>query len=204
VLEKAHETVEKRIRLKDILLVYTGWGEKMTTFYLIRHGRQNYDSVSGKNFVGHGLELSPLTEEGVNQAIECSKDNRLKDCELIISSPYTRAVQTSAILSKNLGLDIKVEVDLREQEFDLTYQIKSIEELKQIVAEERKFNDGQSPYNGTHKWESREDVKKRVLNVLNNYKEYKKVIVVCHGMVIRCLTGKAGIPNCSIHEFIID
>jgi broad specificity phosphatase PhoE len=66
----------------------------MTTFYLFRHGKHNYDLVSGKNFIGHGFELAPLIEEGINQAIECSKDYRLKDCELIISSPFTRAMQT--------------------------------------------------------------------------------------------------------------
>lgn len=176
----------------------------MTTFYLLRHGKHSYDSVSGKNFVGHGLELAPLTEEGIKQAIECCKDFRLKDCKLIISSPYTRAMQTSAILSKNLDLDIKVEIDIREHELDLGYQVKSFEELKQIANEEQKFNDEQLSYSSTCKWELREDVKKRVLNVLNDYKEYRKVIVVTHGMVIHCLTGKIGIPNCSITEFVID
>lgn len=176
----------------------------MTTFYLIRHGKHSYDSVSGKNFIGHGLELAHLTEEGIKQAIECSKDYRLKDCELIISSPYTRTMQTSAILSRHLNLDIKVEIDIRELELDLSYQVKSFDELRQIAIEEQKCNDEQLPYNSTYKWESRGDVKKRVLNVLNDYKEYRKVIVVTHGMVIHCLTGKIGIPNCSITEFVID
>ena len=126
---------------------------------------------------------------------------QLKDCELIISSPYTRTMQTSAILSRHLNLDIKVEIDIRELELDLSYQVKSFDELRQIAIEEQKCNDEQLPYNSTYKWESRGDVKKRVLNVLNDYKEYRKVIVVTHGMVIHCLTGKIGIPNCSITEF---
>jgi hypothetical protein len=59
------------------LIAHSTWRVNMTTFYLIRHGKHNYDLVSGKNFIGHGFELAPLIEEGINQAIECSKDYRL-------------------------------------------------------------------------------------------------------------------------------
>jgi uncharacterized phosphatase len=178
-------------------------GGYMARFYLIRHGKHTYDSVSGRNFIGHGLELAPLTEEGIQQAIECSKDERLKECDLIITSPYTRAMQTAAILSKNLGIDMRVEIDLREQELDLTYQARSIDDLKKIAQEEQKCNGVASP-DARYKWEPRSDVKKRVLDVLNRYVSYKKVIVVCHGMIIHCLTGAIGIPNCSIHEIEIE
>lgn len=33
----------------------------------------------------------------------------LKRCQIIVSSPYTRALQTAATISKNTGLDIKVD-----------------------------------------------------------------------------------------------
>ncbi|HBN86456.1 MAG TPA: histidine phosphatase family protein [Clostridiales bacterium] len=126
----------------------------MSVFYLVRHGKHDYDLVSGRNFIGHGLELAPLTDEGVNQAIECSKQLLKEKCDLIISSPYTRALQTAAILSKNLHLDIKIEIDLREHELDLTYQVKSFEELLQIAIEEQNLNKtGFS--NMAHKWEAR-------------------------------------------------
>jgi len=172
----------------------------MAIFYLVRHGKHNYDSVSGNKFIGHGLDLAPLTDEGVSQAIECSKKLLRENCDVIITSPYTRAMQTAAILSRYLDLDIKVELDLREHELDLTYQVKSYEELKKIAAEEQRCNElGIS--NTAYNWESRETLKERVLNVLEKYKTYNKVIVVTHGMVIHCLTGKIVIPNCSISEF---
>ncbi|HEX2946499.1 MAG TPA: histidine phosphatase family protein [Clostridia bacterium] len=175
----------------------------MTTFYLIRHGKHDYDAVKDKNFIGHGLELAPLTEEGVQQAIECCNDERLKDCDMIISSPYTRTMQTSAILSKNLNIDFRVEVDLREHELDLTYRVKSFDELKQIAIEEQKYNGLENP-SGTYNWETRASVRERVMDVLKRYINYKKVIVVTHGMVIHCMTEKVGIQNCSIHEIRID
>ncbi len=175
-------------------------GEGMAIFYLVRHGKHDYDSVLGRNFIGHGLELAPLTDEGVNQAIECSKRLLKLNCDLIITSPYTRAMQTAAILSKELGLDLKVEIDLREHELDLTYQVKSFDELKRIAVEEQTCNNLGSS-NTTYKWEAREAVKERALRVLEKYRTYNKVIVVTHGMVIHCLTGRIGIPNCSVSEF---
>lgn len=178
----------------------------MTVFYLIRHGKHTYESVKDKGFIGHGLDLAPLSDEGVMQVFECSKDIRHKDCDLIISSPYTRTMQTSAILSRHLEINIKVEIDLREQVLDLSYRVKSYDELRQIVIEEQRHNGGIS-INEAYKWEPRLYVKERVLNVLKQYTCYSKIIVVCHGMVIHCFTGMIGIPNipnCSIHEIIIE
>ena len=172
----------------------------MTIFYLVRHGKHDYDSVKNKNFIGHGLELAHLTEEGIVQAEELSNDSRLRDCDIIISSPYTRAMHTSAILSKNLGLDIRVETDLREHELDLTYSYRSFDDLRKIIFEERKRN-GEASDNDKYVWETRNELRERVINVLKKYDSYEKVIAVCHGMVIHCLTGKTGIPNCSVHEF---
>ena len=80
---------------------------------------------------------------------------------------------------------------------DLPYRVKSVEELKQIATEEQNLNKTRSS-NMAHKWESRDAVKDRALGVLEKYGTYNKVIVVTHGMVIHCLTGKIGIPYCSI------
>ena len=40
------------------------------------------------------MNLAPLSEEGVRQIEETAKDPRLQGAELILTSPYTRAVQT--------------------------------------------------------------------------------------------------------------
>lgn len=74
----------------------------MTTFYLIRHGEPTYKPIDERRFIGHGRDLAPLTENGIKGVKETALDNRLKNCEIIVSSPYTRALQTAAILSKEL------------------------------------------------------------------------------------------------------
>lgn len=58
--------------------------------------------------------MAPLTELGIKQAEEVSLSPLLEGCQVIVSSPYTRALQTAAIISKNTGLNIKVEVDIHE------------------------------------------------------------------------------------------
>lgn len=83
-------------------------------FYLIRHGEPDYSEASTKMYHDIGIELSPLTENGRIQIKKVAEDPRLQNASIIISSPFTRALQTAAILSKELGLDMIVETDLNE------------------------------------------------------------------------------------------
>jgi broad specificity phosphatase PhoE len=76
----------------------------VATYYLIRHGEADYSELMEHRFFGFGRGLAPLSEKGIMQANETAKDERLKSAELIISSPYTRALQTAQIISKTLEL----------------------------------------------------------------------------------------------------
>ena len=78
----------------------------MAFFYLIRHGEPDYCNMLEKGFYGFGRSFTPLSETGVKQAEKIAKDKRLKTAELIVSSPYTRALQTAAIISRETGLKI--------------------------------------------------------------------------------------------------
>lgn len=63
----------------------------MALFYLVRHGEANYDDMLENGFWGFGRDFAPLSEKGQEQAEITAKDARLKNAELIVSSPYTRA-----------------------------------------------------------------------------------------------------------------
>ena len=89
-----------------------GW--KMLKLIMIRHAEPDYSLCDKHNFIGHGRDLAPLSQKGIEQAEETAKDKRLIDAELIISSPYTRALQTAAIISRTTGIKLVVEVDIRE------------------------------------------------------------------------------------------
>lgn len=92
----------------------------MATFYLVRHGEADYSEMLEKGFYGFGRSFAPLSSQGISQAETAAIDERLKTAQLIVSSPYTRALQTAAIISRETGLKISVDVDLHEWEPDKT------------------------------------------------------------------------------------
>lgn len=173
----------------------------MTTFYLIRHGEPTYKPIDDRNFIGHGRDLAPLTENGVKGVQKKTKDNRLKSCEIIVTSPYTRALQTAAILSKELGIDIEVDVDLHEWIPDIkNFQHKTSQDCFDLYKDFERYN-GMHPKNEMKVWESAESMKKRINSVLAKYTDYQKVIVVCHSMLIRTVKYQKDIAYAEIIEY---
>lgn len=156
-------------------------------FYLVRHGEADYSEMLEKGFYGFGRSFAPLSEKGIRQAEATAVDERLKTAELIVSSPYTRALQTAAIISRETGLKICVEVDLHEWEPDKTNQFTTSEEAYMLA---REFNlyKGVYPEGQQMRWETLEEVRKRMRRVADKYADYNKVIFVGHGMAFRTLT----------------
>ena len=165
----------------------------------VRHGQPDKSGVDARGFIGHGRDLAPLTARGVEQAAAASKSPLLTGAQLILSSPYTRAMQTAAILSKNTGIDIAVELNLHEFLSDKTYQLKS--EAEDIALHEE-FNRclGEYPAGETRKWETVGEIISRTKAVLDAYyaRGYQKIIVVSHGGVIRRYTGVHKLDYCEI------
>lgn len=184
--------------LKNLLLEV-----EMTQFIMIRHGEFDYSFCDERKFIGHGRDLAPLSDKGINQAKEAAEDPRLLSADLIVSSPYTRALQTAAILSKPLQLDIKVEVDLHEWLPDLTFQYPGPPDLFELRADFEK-NRGIYPEGETRRWEQLSDLRKRVRPVLERYLAYSKIIVVSHGMAMRAVKYfEKELPFCGIYELEI-
>jgi broad specificity phosphatase PhoE len=175
----------------------------LTTFYLIRHGEPTYKPVDERNFIGHGRDLAPLTEGGIKGVKETAKDCRLKNSEIIVSSPYTRALQTAAILSKELGIDLEVDVDLHEWIPDIiNFQHKTTQDCIDLCKDFESYN-GIPPENQIKVWETAESMERRMNSVLQKYTKYQRVIVVCHGMVIRTIKYQEKIAHSEIIEYIL-
>lgn len=169
---------------------------------MIRHGKADYSYGDSHNFIGHGHDLASLNKDYIEDVIKASKDYRLKEATLIVSSPYTRALQTAAIISKETGLDIVIEHDLREWEPDLTYQYKC-GEIKDYYRDYQN-NNGILPNDRKVKWESKEHLKNRVESVIKKYKQYNCIIFVFHQMAIQSITEIEKIKPAEIIEFIYD
>lgn len=160
----------------------------MAVFYLIRHGEADYSEMMEKGFFGFGRDFAPLSKTGVEQAEKTAKDVRLKSAEIIVSSPYTRALQTAAIISRETSLRICVEVDLHEWVPDKTNRYTTSEEAFALTKEFYE-NNGVYPSGQQLKWETLEEVRKRMLSVVEKYAGYEKIIFVGHGMAFRALNG---------------
>ncbi len=169
-----------------------------THFIFVRHGEPRYDEVVKLWSHSAGFNFGKLTDNGVDQAEKVAKDERLKDAEIIISSPYTRALQTAAIISRVTGIKIAVENDLHEWNPDIN-EIYDYD--AQLSFEEYLANRGVHKVTDKYRWESYEDLKKRVELALIKYKNYKKIIVVCHGIVMSTMTNFDDvIEHCGIRE----
>lgn len=129
----------------------------MQKIVFMRHSEPNYSFVEERKYIGHGIDLAQLTENGIKIAENASSDSRLNDAEIIVSSPYTRALQTAAIISKNRQLDIKIELDLHEWMPDLSFQYSSKEQASKanrLCIEQKGVYTGKSEL----KFENLEDV----------------------------------------------
>ena len=162
----------------------------MTKFILVRHGKPNYDDVLDAGFSGHGIALAPLSQEGIDEVEKTSKDFIFNDCDVLISSPYTRAMQTASIISSRHQLPINVEVLLHEWIPDLDNKYHTVEEfVRNIRIAKEEFIKGQNNPNFHYndKIESLVHVRERALSVLSKYFGYNKVVVVTHGLLINTL-----------------
>ncbi len=162
----------------------------MTKFILVRHGKPIYDDVIKYGFRGHGIALAPLSEEGIKEVEKTSKDFIFNDCDLLISSPYTRAMQTASIISSRHQLPINVEVLLHEWIPDLSNNYNTIEEFInniRIAKYEYKIGKDNPHFKYSDNIESLVHVRERALSVLSKYLGYDKVVVVTHGLLINTL-----------------
>ena len=167
----------------------------------IRHGEPDKEEVDKRGFIGQGRDLAPLTDVGIKQAENVSLDSRLAGCQIIVASPYTRALQTAAIISKNTGLDIKVEMDIHEFIPDKTFQVKGEEENTALHKDFIECK-GEYPKGEVYKWETITEIINRSKPVFDKYVNlgYEKILVVAHGGVIRRYTGVALIEHCEVCE----
>lgn len=169
----------------------------MTTFLLIRHGEPRYDEVLEKGIYGMAYNFGKLTDNGIEQAKKRAEDPLLKDAEIIISSPFTRALQTAANIAAKLDLVVLVEHDLHEWLPDKNV-VKAVDGAASFEMY-MKLEGKKAPH--TFEYETYDEIKKRMELVLLKYTKYRKVIVVSHGIAISTLTHFDDIiEHCGVRE----
>jgi broad specificity phosphatase PhoE len=165
--------------------------------YIIRHGQTELNKANLIN--GHIDDT--LTPEGMEQArvATLGLPNSLKR---IYCSSLGRAKQTAEIINEQLGLDLTFHDELKEVNFG---DLQGTPYLEQYKKRHMALD-----YDWRPTGECVEDVKKRVLNILQRISLENKdgeALVVAHGGIIRMLhflefnTLMGEIENASTHSF---
>jgi broad specificity phosphatase PhoE len=173
----------------------------MTTFYLIRHAEPRYDEVIERGIYGMAFNFGKLTDNGILQAHERGKDPLLKDAQIIVASPFTRALQTAAIIASHLGIEVVVEHDLHEWMPDINPN-KEVDGEGAFEAYMK--SKGAKDSKNVFQYETFDAIKKRMELVLLKYTQYDQVIVVSHGIAISTLTHFDDvIEHCGVRQITL-
>ncbi len=166
----------------------------------VRHGEPTYESVKDLGLVSY---LAELTSKGLSQAYEVSRILKDSGAELIISSPYTRALQTAAIISKETGISMIVDPLIHEWVEDTTHLNTLDETHCKAVYNEFIAHNGKQSSDTIYGWENIDHVAKRAYGAMQRYHILgcQKIIVVSHAMLIRTFGyNEPQFPYCGIFE----
>lgn len=159
----------------------------MTTFYFVRHGEPDYESIGEWGKVPFGREFAGLTENGVSQICDAISELRKFSPQIVITSPYTRSMHGAAMISRELDIPLFVERDLHEWDSDKTHKVSDLEVLTELC-NDFDLCGGEYPDGVEKQWESRPMVKERVLKVLEKYLNYDTVVVCGHAIMMQSVT----------------
>lgn len=83
--------------------------------YIARHGQTVFNVIFGKTRMDPGIIDPPLTEQGLQQAGGLAHTLSSHNIKQVISSPYTRALQTAWTVSAHLNVPLIVDPNVRER-----------------------------------------------------------------------------------------
>ena len=165
----------------------------MTTIYLLRHGEPDYEPVRERRWPGSMADLAPLSAHGIEQATEAAHQLATVGAVKLVSSPFTRTLQTAGIVACRVGLLIEVEFDLHEWLPDDTFGWQDHDEVRIFLAD-FESSGGEWPPDQQRQWEPLSAVRQRASAALRraaaSISGDGSLIAVTHEMVIRALTGE--------------
>ncbi len=85
----------------------------------VRHGVPDYSLADERRMTQLEKDYAPLHRDCILFIKSQSESDVFSDAAVIVSSPYTRALQTAELINRKLNLELFVEHDLREWKADL-------------------------------------------------------------------------------------
>lgn len=164
--------------------------------YFVRHGETDYEVVASRGVRGWATSFAPLSHLGRLQIDAIARDYRLQEADAILCSSYARALESGALLSRALNKPLFVEYDLHEwlPQKDPLGDIDA--ELLHRARHALEDDHADAP------WERVDEVRSRVLRVLERYRDRRRVVVVTHAVVIQSVVGtRRPVDHAEIVEF---
>lgn len=142
----------------------------MTTIYFIRHAEPDYTN--------HNDRERPLTQKGKEDSKSVTQYLSDKNIDTVLSSPYTRAVETIKDFADTFGLPILIVEDFRERKVDSIW----IEDFNKFT--EMQWNDFYYKLSdGECLWEVQSRNIDALVQVLRVY-ENKNIVIGSHGTAL--------------------
>ena len=145
----------------------------MTTVYFVRHAQADNTLRDGR--------IRPLTEKGMNDRALVTTFLQDKSIDVVLSSPFKRAVDTIADFAEKVGFEIETVEDFRERRSDIDF---TKETFGFNTFMERQWADFTYTYSDG---ECLAEVQKRNLAALNDVlKKYsgKNIVIGTHGTAL--------------------
>lgn len=158
--------------------------------YLLRHGQSEFNVHFAKTRIDPGIEDPGLTELGRSQADWAAGILAERPIQRIVSSPYTRALQTATPLAERLGLPIAIEPLIREH-YHFTCDIGSSASTLREVWPHIDFGDLPERW-WPHESETEDQVAARCRAFAERFEtatDWGATVYVSHWGFIRGLTG---------------
>ena len=153
---------------------------------LVRHGEPDYEVVRPVGVGAVARDLAPLTAAGRLQAIGCAGGLDI-EVTRVVASPMTRTLQTGALMARALGVELEVDVDLREWGSGTDGSAAAFA----AAAAEYRHHRGTPPTGSA--WESASHLRSRATAAVERWREAEGVlVVVTHAFVIEALAGVDG------------
>ncbi|MFI5708583.1 histidine phosphatase family protein [Kribbella sp. NPDC051620] len=168
----------------------------MTQIYLVRHGQPDYAPVDSRGWPGMAADAAPLTPEGSKQAEAVADLLSGIGATYLVSSPFTRALHSAAIIGHRLALGVRVDYDLRDWLPDSTGSWRGVADVRAAEAELDEY-DGEWHQGIRRSWEPLSVVRARAREALARHTASTDgpVLAITHAMVIRALTGERGVEH---------
>lgn len=141
----------------------------MTTIYLVRHAHSTYTKEERER---------PLSDKGHRDTENVTRLLKDKHIDVVISSPYKRAIQTVQGIANTYKLSIQLEEDLRER----LLGTKPVQDFNDAI--QKMWGDWNFAYEGG---ESNDVAQRRAIicmqNILKKYKG-KNIVIGTHGNIM--------------------